>query len=138
MLGRCATVLCVRRRHFVVAALCVALVLPASADASVPQVKRAIRTVFGAHASVALCIADRENSYSQTAVGAAGEVSTFQIHPVWFGTRWYLRRAERPRFVRVSRATLIASPRYAAAVAYEISRAGTDWSPWTVHAACGV
>lgn len=120
------------------AALCVALALPPPAGATVGQVKRAIRAVFGAHASVALCIADRENSYSQTAVGAAGEVSTFQIHPVWFGERFYLRRAQRPRWAYVSRSSLIAYPRYASAVAYEISHAGTNWNPWTVHAACGV
>jgi hypothetical protein len=56
-------------------------------------------------------------TYSNYVVGAAGELSWWQIHPVHFG--W-----ANPRRLRTN-------PRYATSVAYRLSRGGRDWSPWT-------
>lgn len=55
-------------------------------------------------------------TYDAHAIGRAGERGLFQIHPVHFGWADPARLFER---------------RYNALVAYRLSHAGRDWSPWT-------
>lgn len=69
----------------------------------------------------ALAVAWCESNFNPGAVGAAGELGQFQIHPVHFP---YLRETFGP-------AVDIASPEVNAWYAYRLSAGGTDWSHWS-------
>lgn len=70
-------------------------------------------------AAVAACIAGFESGGNPSATGAAGERGLWQIMPGWGSLSTY-------------------SPSGNAAGAVSISKHGTDWSPWSTHAKCGV
>ena len=69
----------------------------------------------------ALAVAWCESRFNEGAVGAAGELGQFQIHPVHFP---YLRETFGP-------AVDIASPEVNAWYAYRLSDGGTNWSHWS-------
>ncbi len=93
---------------------------------------RLLSTIFGVYSLKAFSIADCEQGWklsagldpyvlNRTAVGAAGEVSLWQIHPVHF---W-----------KYDKARLQADVEYAAQAAWELSGYGSNWtSPWRI---CG-
>lgn len=78
----------------------------------------AIVETFGSRSGKACAVAWCESTgWDNSAIGAAGEVSYFQIHPIHFS--------------RYSRWRLIEDEWYAAEVAYEMSSGGRDWSAWS-------
>lgn len=84
--------------------------------ASSSSVRKAICDVFGSRCAYALRIARCESNFNPRAVGRAGELGAFQIHPVHF---------------RRFNAARLFDPVYNARAAYILSRGGRDWSPWT-------
>lgn len=70
-------------------------------------------------APTAACIAGFESGGNPNATGAAGERGLWQIHPAWGALSTY-------------------SPSGNAAAAVRISGNGSNWSPWSTHAKCGV
>lgn len=80
------------------------------------SVRQAICDVFGSRCAYALRIARCESNFNPRAVGRAGELGAFQIHPVHF------RRFNPARLFE---------PAYNAKAAYALSRGGRDWSAWT-------
>lgn len=104
--------------------LAVALCFAGSALASPRSVAWHVsQVVFGAHASTAFCIAGAETggTYSETAISKTNDYGEWQIHN---GLTMY-----GPRIFNAYSNAL---------VAFRMSRGGTDWSPWTTHARCGV
>lgn len=79
----------------------------------------AVVVTFGERAERACGVAACETggTFDNSAIGRAGEVSMFQIHPVHF---W-----------RYDRQRLRDDEWYAAEVAYEMSRGGTSWGAWS-------
>jgi hypothetical protein len=112
------------------------VVLRSSPDVSVPlrsgnieSFDRLLDSVFGwVYSTKAFSVADCEQGYklsagidpyelNRTAVGDAGEVSLWQIHPIHF---W-----------KYDRARLQADIEYAAQAAWELSGYGANWTgPW--------
>jgi soluble lytic murein transglycosylase-like protein len=68
---------------------------------------------FGAHAAVALAIAERESGLNPNARNPSGASGLFQLMPIWW----------QGKFDPFNPAANIAA-------AYAISRGGTDWSAW--------
>ena len=90
--------------------------------ASVPQHCPAIIVeTFGANAPAACRVARCESSWRVDAVGAAGEVGVFQIHPVHFPHLYSTYGA----------AANLASMEINVAYAYSLSRGGSDWTHWS-------
>lgn len=85
-----------------------------------PAIRRAVCDVFGPRCEKALAVAKCETggTWNPRAVGNAGELGLFQIHPIHFS--W-------------AKPWLLFVPRYNARAAYRLSRGGRDWSAW----ACG-
>ena len=73
---------------------------------------------FGEEAAPRACaIAYCETHWNNAAVGLAGELSQFQVHPIWF------RQYDPER--------LHSDEWYAAEVAYEMSDGGRNWRAWS-------
>lgn len=97
-------------------------------------VPRPIRVVFGDRAAVAACVFRAETRGQERpwrAVGRAGELGGFQIHPTHFGH--VVSRSGRRVFVDPGR---LFNPWFNTRVAFVISRGGTDWSAWTTAGRC--
>jgi len=87
------------------------------------EVVCAIRRVFPADPSTALCIAWRESRLDPHATGRLGERGLFQLHPVhraWLGARRWARMYEPVANARAARDL--------------VRRAG--WSPWSTAPGC--
>jgi hypothetical protein len=104
----------------------ITLTLTGTAQAAAPQperIARISRQVFGARWRVAACVAHYESTDGAHVVNGSNR-SPWQIdvdaHP-WADAR-----------------RLLTDWLYAARVAYRISNAGRDWTPWTTHSMCGV
>lgn len=79
----------------------------------------AIVVTFGDAAHTPCRITWCESRWDNSAIGAAGEVSIAQIHPIHFG--------------RYSRERLRSDEWYVAEVMYEMSAGGTNWRPWSCY-----
>lgn len=77
----------------------------------------AVVVTFGDAAPTACRITWCEARWNNLAVGLAGEVSYWQIHPI--------------HFHKYDRERLRDDEWYAAEVAFEMSRGGTNWRPWS-------
>lgn len=78
-----------------------------------------ILTAFGERSRRACGIAwcETGGTFDNAAIGRAGEVSIFQIHPIHFRT--------------YDRQRLIDDPEYATSVAFEMSSGGRNWQAWS-------
>ena len=95
---------------------------PLPAISSVPhECPALIVEAFGANAPAACRVARCESSWRVDAVGAAGEVGVFQIHPVHFPHLYSTYGA----------AANLASMEINVAYAYSLSRGGSDWTHWS-------
>lgn len=129
------------KRLLSIVALALIVVTTAIAAHRNPRSLAAIRTVFGARAGQATCVASHEAGpdLSPYAVSPTHDFGLFQINVRWLGrvARW----ARGPRGYRrfyVQR-RFIYDPLYNAKVAFVISRGGTNWRPWSsysVHGYC--
>jgi len=88
--------------------------------------RRVIHSVFGSQSREAIRVARCESKLDPRAVGGAGELGLFQIHPSHFG------KTLRSRAGKITvRARRLLDPIYNARVALVLSHGGTRWRPWT-------
>lgn len=96
--------------------------VPLPQIASVPQHCPAlIVDTFGVNAPAACRVARCESSWRADAVGAAGEVGWFQVHPIHFPHLYATYGADAD----------LSSPTINTAYAYSLSRGGSDWTHWS-------
>jgi hypothetical protein len=120
----------------------VGLLLAARAGAtSRAPAQEAIRQVFG-NSRMARCIARHESSFNTRAVSDTDDWGLYQVNrPTWFGRvirlprRLWARAPRGWRTIYVQRRWIF-DPVYNARVAFIISDAGTDWTPWSTLRYC--